>query len=189
MAVLPNTRWRDKSIKVTSNNDVQMDETLNGSVIRKNRGYQMFEFEGETLITSQVESKSLYAFLVSHSITGESFKVRIPSGLQCLTQSHARSANILKPVEAGETTLQYKATGVAPVGCHFNFTNHNKLYVIKSVEGDVITFQPELRVDVDTSVQMDFEPTIYGFMKNKKFELEPEAGNYQQFKIKIQEDI
>lgn len=189
MSVLPNTRWRDKSIKVTSNNDVLFDETLNGAVIRKNRGYQMFEFEGETLITSQAESKALYSFLVSHSITGESFKVRIPSGLQCLTQIHARAANILKPVKAGERTLQYKATGVAPEGRFFNFTNHDKLYVIKSVEGDVITFEPELRIDVDTTVQMDFEPTIYGFMKNKKFELEPEAGNYQQYDIKIQEDI
>lgn len=189
MAVLPNTRWRDKSIKLTSIGDILTDETLSGSVIRTNRGYHQWVFEGETLIQSQFDSKALYAFLVSKSIEGESFQVTIPSGLQSLSRIHARTATPKESKSAGEKTISVSAFGIVPEGRYFNFSNHTKLYVIEKVDNDVIHFKPELRMPVDTTTILSFEPTLYGYIKNNDFALEPDTANFQQFKLKIQEDI
>ncbi|MCT8876668.1 hypothetical protein [Shewanella xiamenensis] len=189
MAVLPNSRWRDKTIKLTSIGDILIDETLSGSVIRTNRGYHQWAFEGETLIQSQFDSKTLYAFLVSKTIEGESFKVMIPTGTQCLSRIHARSATVKAVQPAGERTVSVTSFGIVPEGRYFNFSNHDKLYVIEKVEGDVVHFKPELRQNIDTTTTLSFEPYIYGYIKENDFALEPDTANYQQFKINILEDI
>jgi hypothetical protein len=191
MTTFPYNRWEDKSVSVNDVNDIDTDTTLNGTVVRKNNGFQQYEFEGTTLLQSQKEAKSLYAFLASKSGNYESFKVQIPLGLQLLDSTHPLTVNVKETTEAGETSIALVPSSQLESGTYFNFSNHSKLYTVISHDTltSVLVIHPALRVDVDSTTYVDFDAHIYGYQKSNELERAPHTANYQKFKLKIIEDV
>ncbi|WP_445774226.1 hypothetical protein [Shewanella sp.] len=191
MTTFPYNRWEDKSISINDISDVDSDLTLNKSLIRKDNGFQQYEFEGTTLFQSQKEAKSLYAYLASKSGSFESFKVQIPLGLQMLDNTHPTKVNVKEETKAGETSIMLVPSSQIEAGTYFNFSNHNKMYMVVShnITTNTLVIRPELRVDVNATTFVDFNAYIYGYQKSNELSREPHTANYQKFKLKIIEDV